>query len=128
MTYAYVACLRSIGIPCRSVSAYGMGDSGCHTWAEVYLPGADWFGVDVDSASIAIHSRCPLPTFGDSKWLRFWVAVGRGNSYSFYGQKFDRVDFVNGFGRGGYCGAAPESNSPRKRNTGQWTQVDEITG
>lgn len=43
----YVACLRAVGIPARTVCGWLEGDDVWHCWSEMYLPSAGWIPQDV---------------------------------------------------------------------------------
>lgn len=51
----YAACLRSIGIPARTVCGWLKGDDVWHCWSEMYLPSAGWIPQDVTAGK----ARCP---------------------------------------------------------------------
>jgi transglutaminase-like putative cysteine protease len=59
--------LRLVGIPARYVSGYicpnrdGMrGEGATHAWAEAYLPGYGWLGIDPTNNCVANETMCAL--------------------------------------------------------------------
>lgn len=46
LSAAYVAALRTVGIPARTVAGFTEGNSQWHVWTEFYLPSAGWIPVD----------------------------------------------------------------------------------
>jgi transglutaminase-like putative cysteine protease len=67
-----VQILRRLGFGARFVSGYliepvmlGRDDAELHAWAEVYLPGAGWVGLDPTSGLLAGAGHIPLAAAPD---------------------------------------------------------------
>lgn len=68
-----VHILRHLGLAARFVSGYliqleteGRDSLGLHAWAEVYLPGAGWVGLDPTSGLLAGQGHLPLACVADA--------------------------------------------------------------
>lgn len=68
-----VHVLRYLGLAARFVSGYliqlgaeGQDSLGLHAWAEVYIPGACWVGLDPTSGSFAGPGHLPLACVADA--------------------------------------------------------------
>jgi transglutaminase-like putative cysteine protease len=62
-----IACARTLGIAARFVSGYmfdpasnGIGAGSMHAWAEVFLPGAGWIGVDPTHGIFCQNAYVPV--------------------------------------------------------------------
>ena len=60
----FIACCRSLGLAARFVSGYLSGSPQqqheLHAWAEVYLPGAGWRGIDPTEGHLVGNHHLPL--------------------------------------------------------------------
>lgn len=67
LAHTFIACCRQLGVPARYVSGYlapksrpsgenGTRDTGVHAWAEVWVEGSGWVGLDVANR-LRAHGR-----------------------------------------------------------------------
>ncbi len=73
-----IQVLRALGVPARFVSGYLMEWNGhtdtngatlaLHAWAEAFLPGAGWVGLDPTSGLFAAGGHLPLARAPDPAW------------------------------------------------------------
>ena len=72
--HVFVACCRMLGVPARYVSGYYRAEPGVaggeagYAWAEAYLPGTGWVGLDVARGAVVsenyIRIACGLDHLG----------------------------------------------------------------
>ncbi len=84
LSWMLVHMLRNVGLAARFVSGYAFNPElaeghELHAWAEVYLPGAGWIGLDPSLGLLADNQYIPLATGHHPKW----IAPVQG---SFYGK------------------------------------------
>ena len=63
----FIECARTLGVAARFVSGYrfdpgrnGMGGGDMHAWAEIFLPGAGWRGIDPTNGIFCDSSYVPV--------------------------------------------------------------------
>jgi hypothetical protein len=84
----WVAALRYLGIPARTVSAH-KNSPGNHAWGEFFLPGVGWVPGDA-SASDGTASDSGAPYhFGSIGHLRKYLATARGNDFEIGGEVYN---------------------------------------
>lgn len=68
LSWLLVQILRGLGLASRFVSGYHVRaeTSELHAWAEVYVPGAGWVGLDPTSGLLAGESHIPLACASDA--------------------------------------------------------------
>ncbi len=82
-TYAmlWVAALRRVGIPARTVSGF-WPNGGTHVWAEFYLPGAGWVPGDPSAADANFPDSSVPYMLGTLVYLYTFMATARGNTFT----------------------------------------------
>lgn len=79
MTNLYNACLRIVGVPCRSTCGWWT-DGTTHCWSEVYFPKVGWVPADT-SLSRRVSAACKyLPYFGYAPTSNQRCAVSRAST------------------------------------------------
>ncbi len=78
LSAAYVAALRTVGIPARTVAGFTEGSSQWHVWAEFYLPNAGWVPADPAYAKGAMPSGDTPIYFGVVPNLNARIATSFG--------------------------------------------------
>jgi transglutaminase-like putative cysteine protease len=61
--HAFLACCRAVGIPGRFVSGYFQDEGrpvACHAWADAWVDGSGWIGIDVTHQRLAGAAHCRL--------------------------------------------------------------------
>jgi hypothetical protein len=79
MTNLFNACLRIVGIPCRSVCGWWM-DKTPHCWSEMYFPGFGWVPADTSVSKRAAPVCTYLTYFGYSPSGNQRCSVCRANT------------------------------------------------
>jgi hypothetical protein len=75
------ACLRSIGIPARTLVGWWIGDNQIHVMAEFYLPGYGWIVNDPSIAKQFDPMGKYAYLFGVHTGLNTFCAVSRGEAH-----------------------------------------------
>ncbi|MBX3119546.1 MAG: transglutaminase domain-containing protein [Fimbriimonadaceae bacterium] len=78
LSAAYVALLRTVGIPARTVAGFTEGQNQWHVWTEFYLPNAGWIPVDPAYAKGAMPSGDAPIYFGVVPDLNARIATSFG--------------------------------------------------
>lgn len=85
----YVACLRSVGIPARTVCGWLKGNDQWHVWSEMYLPSVGWIPQDATDGD----GHCPDGSyayeFGVVSEMNARVSVSRAATNGVLGAPID---------------------------------------
>jgi transglutaminase-like putative cysteine protease len=73
----FIELARTLGLAARFVSGYlhtsadgpGRADQSMHAWAEVYLPGAGWKGLDPTNGVFCAADFIPVAVSADPEWV-----------------------------------------------------------
>jgi len=116
--HAMVALCRCLGIPCRYVSGYFFdatrnhslrGSEASHAWAEVYIPGHGWIGLDPTNNKVVDETYVAIAVGRDYRDVTPVAGTYYGSGASVLGVKVtvERLD------KGVSSGGPPSSQSPK---------------
>jgi transglutaminase-like putative cysteine protease len=95
------ACLRSVGIPARSICGFWEGSSSWHVRVEFHLPGVEWVLADPTLGKGADPTGTYAYEFGDVPDANEYLAVDVGSSHLLLNADFGGIQVPNWWWNGG---------------------------
>ena len=95
------SCLRSVGIPARSISGFWQGNSVWHVRVEFHLLGVDWLLADPTLGQGADPTGTYAYEFGDVPDANQYLAVDVGSSHLLLNNDFGGIQVPNWWWSGG---------------------------